>query len=142
MKLNIIFNDENAVGNYQNITLSSKSYQSDLKEIPQKSCEEIIITDAINRIEESEALEVIQLCLPSLKIGGEIIINIVDFDTLCSASSSGQISHNTLNQLISTSKCVIEYNHVLAMFIQNNIKLVSSKTNNLLYTIDGKKDAS
>jgi len=142
MKLNIIFKDENAIGNYQNIALNSKTHQSELEEIPQQSCEEIIITDAINRIEEGEALNVIQLCASKLKIGGQIILTIVDFNTLCAAQSSGQINHDTFNSIISTSKCVIEYSYILQFFLENNIKLISSQTANLLYTIDGKKDAS
>jgi len=142
MKLNITFNDDKDIGNYTNIHLSSKTYKQELQEVPKESCEHILITDAINRVEESEAIEVIDLSLRCLKNGGNVTISMVDFNTLCTAHSSGNIDHEIMNGIVSTSQCVIEYPVILQAFSKHSVKLVSSKSTSLLYTIDGNKDAS
>ena len=95
MKLNIIFTEENTIGNYQNILLTSKTYTQEIDELPKKSCEHIIITDAINRIEKDKALEIILKCVNLLKLGGEITISMVDFDTFCSSYCSGYLDEET-----------------------------------------------
>jgi len=141
MKLNIIFTEENHIDNYQNVLLSSRTYKEEIENLPRKSCEHIIITDAINRIEYDEALEIITKCADSLREDGQITISIVDFDTLCSAYCSGDLPIETTNGLIVNTKCVLEYSTILGLLGKNGIKIISSKTDSLLYLIDGAKDA-
>lgn len=88
MKLNII-NDKNLeITGYNNIDLLSKTYLSQISELIDYSCEEIIVSECINALEEKELHELFQLLCTKLSLNGEINITTYDIEYMCTLTDN------------------------------------------------------
>ena len=141
MNLNINYdNKENAIDGYTNISLSSKTYTQELSEIPQCSCDHIIISDAVNRINPAEVDSVFTQCLQALAYGGKISIQVLDFKALCVSYMSGTLEVGLLTKIISETSSVIEIDRIFELLIKSNVTPQSQLKDSLGITIHGVKN--
>ncbi len=141
MNLNINYdNKENAIDGYTNISLSSKTYTQELSEIPKCSCDHIIISDAVNRIDPMELDNVFTQCLQALAYGGKISIQVLDFKALCVSYISGNLEAGLLTKIVSETSSVIEIDKIFELLIKFNITPQSQLKDSLGVTIHGVKN--
>lgn len=82
MKLNLTHNKQLEITGYTNINLLDKSYLSSTSTIIDYSCEEIIVSEAINTFQQKEIYELIELLLNKLSINGIMKITMHDMEYL------------------------------------------------------------
>jgi|AACY02.5.fsa_nt_gi hypothetical protein len=141
MNLNINYdNKENAIDGYTNISLSSKTYTQELAEIPKCSCDHIIISDAVNRIDPMEVDNMFTQCLEALAYGGKISIQILDFKSLCVSYLSGSLEAGLLTKIISVTSSVIEIDKIFELLMKFKVTPTSQIKDSLGITIHGVKN--
>ena len=142
MNLNINYNkQENEISGYTNISLSDKMYLQQLGEIPVQSCDHVMISDCLNRVDEEEAKDIINKSCSVLAINGKISIQLLDFKYFCVSFLSGSLDNNATNSIVGSTQSVLEIPQVKEILHSNQIKIVNHTIQHMTTLIDGVKNA-
>ena len=141
MNLNINYRpEENQVGGYTNISLSDKTYLQKLEELPVESCDHIMISDCLNRVDQEEAVDILNKSCKMLAINGKISVQCLDLKYFCVSFLSGSIDNKSTNDIISNTKSILGIPEVKEILNSHQIGLVSHSIQNMTTLIDGVKN--
>ena len=142
MNLNINYDDtDNKIDGYVNLSLNSKTYTQELSEIPRCSCDHIIISDGINKVNVDEVDFVLTQCLGSLAVGGKITIQTLDFKGLCVSYLSGNLDSGLVTKIISETSSIIELDNIVELLSKYNVMMEAQVAHSMGVLIHGVKNA-
>ena len=136
MKLNIIDSKDREITGYNNINLLSKTYVSQISEIMDYSCEEIIISECVNTLAEKEFRELLPLlCSKLSSSNGSINISTYDIEYLCTLANKTQ----HLNAILPKINSCITAGELINMLKVYSIHILSLSSSGGLLNIVGTK---
>lgn len=141
MNLNINYSpEENEIVGYINVSLKNKTYLQDIKDLPVESCDNVIISDALNRVDKEKALEILNECCSRLAINGKISIQILDLKYLSVSVISGSLDSKSINDIIGTTQCILGISDIKDALNKHRITLVSHSIKHMTTLVDGVKN--
>jgi len=122
MKLNLTHSKQLEITGYQNINLLDKGYLSATSTLIDYSCEEIIVSEAINTLQQKELYELVELLLAKLSINGTMKMTMHDMEYLCTLVNNEE----AINRVLPSINGVISIDTLQRVTNAKNAKILSA----------------
>lgn len=122
MKLNLTHSKQLEITGYTNINLLDKSYLSSTSTLIDYSCEEIIVSEAINILQQKEIYELVELLLNKLSINGTMKMTMHDMEYLFTLVNNEE----AINRVLPNINGIISIETLQRMANAKNAHILSS----------------
>jgi len=140
MKLNIISDNTQQIANYNNVVVQDNKL--DLQNIVSNSCEEIIVSGALDKLEYLSSLDALTNIIQKLRLGGKLVITGIDIKCLSRLIMSEKISIEEYNQVIADVKCLHTVLNIRKKLLSFGLDIETDFINGYSYSISAnRKDA-
>jgi hypothetical protein len=137
MKLNIISDQTQQIANYINLVVENN--ELDLQKIVSNSCEEIIVSGSLDKLDYTSSLEALTNIIQKLRLGGKIIINGVDAKCLSRMVVSERISIEEYNEIITDVKSLHTVLNIRNKLLSFGLNIETDFINGYSYNISASR---
>lgn len=137
MKLHILYNKKHEINNYVNLLVEENGV--DLRDVIANSCDEIIISEALDYIQYKYINYVLEDIVHRLRLGGKIIITGIDIKALSRLVVSELVSIEQYNDIIMNIKSLNTILNIRALLVSYNLDIELDLINGYKYQIIAKR---
>lgn len=138
MKLNVTNDDTRFIDGCININV--KDYDEKVfEEIPQSSCELVIISQCMGELPYHQCHEFLTMCANRVRAGGSICISLMDVEAIFISYLNGSTDSRELSQILETKITVLRFHEVKQVLLRSGIGLKKVERKNNLLLLNGIK---
>ncbi len=131
MNIYITKNMESTLDGYDTIPLLYGNLN--LEHIPQHSCANILVEDALDSTNDPQATLI--NIISKLRKAGNLSIQGTDFDTMCRQYLNKNIASQDINTYVAEKNSICSFGDIQRTISQNNIKIISAGLNGVKFDI-------
>lgn len=138
MKLNVTNDDKQFIDGCTNINVSEYE-ESMLDDIPQSSCDVIIITQCLGDLEYYKCQDFLTKCANRVRTSGTISISMLDIESLFVGYLNGSLDSREMSELLASKVTAMRYHEVKQILTRAGIALQRVDRKNNLLLLNGIK---
>lgn len=128
MNLNIVWDKNYDIENYNNVHVSEKDYIEKIKQIPDAGCKSIHITEQVYMLPYTEVMDLILLSCQKLRMKGRISVSTFNFDLIATDYLAGKLESQNLSNYLSIMRSNVRHDEISKIFYQTKITMQAVDT--------------
>lgn len=134
MKLQIVHDDNESIEGYIALTISENS-KSDLSQVVNNSCTEILLLDIIDSFAYDKSFEFLFDVLTKIRLNGSIILRGISSLAFSHALLNGSIDNSKASNIISEIKSIHDQRDITELLEKNNFRIDTIRLNGVSYEL-------
>lgn len=134
MKLQVITNETHKIEGFQHYTIGADG-EIDLSEVFGNQCEEILLSDCVNKIPLNKVEKFLVTVFSKLRKGGNIKMNFVNPRLLAMALCRDEITLGDFNIAVYSNKSLIDLDSIEAITVSSGLTIETCKINGVGYDL-------
>lgn len=111
----------------------------ELQNIPNGSCEELLVYDCVDYIDAKQKGEFLNLLISKIRYGGQIILEGVDLEEISRSLMQGQLTCAEARNFLYRGNNIFSASEVISFLESKKLQIEHKRINNYVYTIRAKR---
>jgi hypothetical protein len=134
MKLQIVHNDNESIEGFISLKISDNP-KSDLSQIVNHSCTDILVLDIIDSFEYNQSFEFLSEVLSKIRLNGSLLLRGVSSLAFSHALLNGSIDSNKASNIISEIKSIHDQRDITTLLESNDFRIDTMRLNGVSYEL-------